>query len=154
MAFFGHRRAVFDGPPTTADCPSCGASGATATPRLFDETLLLAGLIPVYRQRTLFVRCEACRRSSTSTAKGLDAFVDMDAGERSASLRAYASGVGRFLVVAALALFWFPFLAPLLALAGLLMTWRHPRWRRLGTIALGASLLVAVALTALLITHP
>lgn len=154
MAFVGHRRTVLDGPPVVIDCPACGNGGVTATPQQFNETLLLAGLIPIYRQRLLFVRCGACGRSSTSSASDLDALARMDVAERSVSLRAYASGVGRFLVVAALVLFWFPFLAPLLALGGLLMTWRHPRWRKLGLIALGASLLVAAALAALIIANP
>lgn len=153
MAFVGHRRETIDGPPVEIDCPACGAGGVTGTPRQYDETLLALGLIPIYRQRLVFIRCDACGRSSTSAASDLDAFTRLDPAARSASLRAYASGVGRFFVIAALVLFWFPFIAPPLALVGMLMTWRHPRWRKLGIIALGSSLLVAVAVALLILLN-
>ena len=62
--------------------------------------------------------------------------------------------VGRFFVVAALALFWFPFLAPLLAVAGLLMTRRHRGWRRAAAVAVVLSFLVLAAVVALFLFIP
>jgi hypothetical protein len=89
-----------------------------------------------------------------SSVRDLNVLYSLSPKELSRSLQPYVSGVGRFLVVAALALFWFPILAPALALGGLWMTRRHPGWRRWAIVSVAASFIVAIAVGLLLAFAP
>ena len=100
------------------------------------------------------VTCAACGQSLASSAATLDELYRLPPEELSKSLQPYVSGVGRALVILALALFWFPFLAPVLAVVGLLMTRRNRGWRRAAVVALVLALLVLGAVVALFLLMP
>jgi hypothetical protein len=154
MPIFGVSRQTDDGHAVAIDCPACGASGVSATPQHFRERLLLLGLIPLFPVNSVFLKCGACGRSMAVDARDLDEFYGIPPAELSGRMRPYVSGVGRFFVVAALALFWMPFLAPVLAVVGLLMTRRNRGWRRAAVVALVLSLLVLGAVIALFVLVP
>jgi hypothetical protein len=151
MPFFGVSRQTNDGPPISVDCPACHAPGVSAAPRHFEERLLLLGLIPLFPVNSVFLTCSACGQSLTVAARDLDEFYRIPPADLPGRIRPYVSGVGRFLVVTALVLFWFPFLAPALALAGLAMTRRHPGWRRAAIVAVVLSFLVLLAVVGLFV---
>jgi len=154
MPIFGVSRQTDDGHAVAIDCPACGARGVSAAPQHFREKLLLLGLIPLFPVNSVFLRCGACGRSMAVDARDLDEFYRIPPADLPARMRPYVSGVGRFFVVAALALFWFPFLAPVLAVVGLLLTRHHRGWRRAATVALVLSLLVLGAVVALFLLVP
>jgi hypothetical protein len=122
MPIFGVSRQTNDGHARAIDCPACRAPGVPATPQHFREKLLLLGLIPLFPVDSVFLKCGACGASMAVDARDLDEFYRIPPAELPARMRPYVSGVGRVIVVAALALFWLPFLALLLAVTGLLMT--------------------------------
>lgn len=150
MGWVAAERRVTEGSPVVIDCPACHAVGVTAIPRQFDEPLKLLHLIPLFTMTSTFVECSACRTSLTLSARDLRTLYAIPADELSRSLQPYVPGVGRFLVISALVLFWFPFLAPALALGGLWMTRKNRRWRRWAVVSVVASFLVAGAVALLL----
>jgi hypothetical protein len=154
MPFFGVSRQTIDGPPIAIDCPSCKAPGVSAAPVHYKERLMLLGLVPLFPVNSVFLKCSACGRSLAVDARDLDEFYRIPPADLPGRIRPYVSGVGRFLVVSALVLFWFPFLAPLLALASLAMTRRHPGWRRTALVAVVLSFLVLGAIVALFLLAP
>lgn len=154
MPIFGVSRQTHDGQPVTIDCPSCSASAVSARPQHFEERLLLLGVLPLFPVSSVFLKCGACGRSIAVDARDLDELYRIPRAELPARMRPYVSGVGRFFVVAGLALFWFPFLAPLLAVSGLLMTRRHRGWRRAAVVAVVLSFLVLGAVVALFLLVP
>jgi len=147
------KRTVTEGRPVTIDCPVCHASEAPAIPRQYEEPLLLLYFIPLFTLRSVFVECGACHQSLAVAARDLNEVYGLSRPELSRLIRPYVSGVGRFLVVSALLLFWMPFVAPPLALGGLWMTRRHAGWRRMAIIATVLSLLVAVAAAILIFLY-
>ena len=152
MGWIAAKRTVSEGPPVVINCPACHTSGATAVPRLYEEPLLLLHLIPLFTLRSVFVECGACRGSLSIATRDLNSLASSSPEEISRLLRPYVSGVGRFLVVSALLLLWFPFLAPALSLGGLWMTRRHSRWRRLAIVSVILSFVVAGVVAVLLVS--
>ena len=154
MPIFGVSRQTNDGQPVTIDCPACRASGVSARAQHFRERLLLLGIVPLFPVNSVFLICSACGRSMAVDARDLDELYRIPPAELPSRMRPYVSGVGRFFVVAALVLFWFPFLAPVLAVVGLLMTRRQRGWRRAAVVALVLSLLVVGAVVVLFLLMP
>jgi hypothetical protein len=152
LVWIAAKRIVSEGPPVIIDCPACHASGATAVPRLYEEPLLLLHLVPLFTLRSAFVKCGVCHQSLSIATRDLSSLRSLSPKEISRLLRPYVSGVGRFLVLSALFLFWFPFLAPALSLGGLWMTRRHSRWRRLAIVSVILSFAVAGAVAVLLVS--
>jgi hypothetical protein len=154
MPIFGVSRQTSDGPPVVIECPACRVPGVSAAPVHFHERLMLLGLVPLFPVNSVFLKCGACGRSMAVDARDLDEFYRIPPADLPGRIRPYVSGVGRFLVVSALIFFWFPFLAPLLAVMGLAMTRRHPGWRRAAIVAVVLSFLVLGAVVALLVFAP
>jgi hypothetical protein len=154
MDWITARREITDGTPVRIDCPKCHAAGVPGTPRYFEEPVLLLYLIPLFTFRNVFVTCAACGQSLASSAATLDELYRLPPEELSKSLQPYVSGVGRAMVILALALFWFPFLAPFLAIGGFFMTRRHRRWRRMAIVSLILSFTVAALFIALMVVVP
>ena len=130
MGWIAAKRSVSEGPPVVINCPACHATGVVAVPRLYEEVPLLLHLIPLWTLRSAFVKCGACRQPLSVPAGEWGSLASLPPEKVSGLLRPYVPGVGRFLMVAALLLFWFPFLAPLLSLSGLWMTRKLLQWCR------------------------
>jgi hypothetical protein len=152
MNWITAERSEAEGPPLTINCPKCRAASVRGIPRVVEEPIRVLHLVTVFTFRNVFVRCEACGQSLVSSTNNLDELYRLSPAALSNTLTPYTSGVGRALVILALALFWFPFLAPLLAIGGYVMTRRHPRWRRLAILSLVLSFVVAAAVGVLLMT--
>ena len=152
MALVSYKRFVREDAPVLINCPACHASGVTAVPRLYEEPVLLLHFIPLFTMRSAFLECGACQQSLVIGTRDLTSLASLSPEERSHLVRPYVSGVGRFFVVSALVLFWFPFLAPILSLAGLWMTRRHPTWRRIAIVSVVLSFAVAAAVAVLLVS--
>src|SRR5690606_22827155 len=125
-----------------------------AVPTLYEERPVLLRLVPLPASRHIFIRCSACGRDLLAQARDLEELYDLSPQELLGQLQPYVSGVGRFLVVAALVLFWLPFVAPLLAIGGFMMTRRHRGWRRAAIVAVVLTFLVAGAVATLLLLAP
>ena len=111
-------------------------------------------MVPLPASRHIFIRCSACGSDLLAQARDLEELYNLSPQELFGQLQPYVSGVGRFLVVASLVLFWFPFGAPLLAIGGFVMTRRHRGWRRAAIVALVLTFLVAGAVATLLLLAP
>jgi hypothetical protein len=100
---------------------------------------------------SIFIDCTACRSTLTVPVRELDGIYQLSAEELSGKLRLYVSGVGRFFVVSALTLFWFPFLPVPLAIAGFYMTRRDRKWRRWAAVSVILTIAVGVVMAGLIL---
>ena len=156
MSLISAERTITAGPPVEIDCPACHARQVSAIPSLYEERPVLLHLIPLVASRHIFIRCSACGSHLLVQARDLEELDDLSPDELAGQLRPYVSGVGRFLVVVALILFWFPFLAPAMAIGGFVMNRRHRGWRRAAIVAIALTFLFAgfVATLILLAQRP
>lgn len=152
--YISAQRNITAGPPLDLDCPACHAQQVWGIPALYEERPVLLYLVPLVASRHIFIQCSACGSHLLAQARELEELYDLSPDELSKQLRPYVSGVGRFMVVAALVLFWFPFLAPALAVGGLLMTRRHRGWRRAAIVAVVLTFLVAAFAASVMLIAP
>jgi len=119
MLLLGTKYDETAGPSTTVDCLWCGKQATTATARERSEWLMLAHLVPIFRMRTVFVRCDTC-------AKDMIAKCSMDEIARGnpMTLREFlvkrVSFVGKVCIVLGLLFCWAPFVGLILNVIGFL----------------------------------
>ena len=143
-AILGSHRKTFKGEPLPIDCPMCHEQGAWGIPRHLEERLLLFHLIPLFTFNTDFIDCQTCGEALTLRGCRMQDVYQLSPEELSARLQPYVSAVGRFCVIASLALFCCPFVMPIIAVIGFFLTRRHKTWRRLGIVGICLSSVVTV----------
>jgi hypothetical protein len=142
------------GPGVVVNCLWCGRQAVNAQTRQQTEWLTLLHLVPVFRNRNVFVRCSACEKDMIAKCSLADVAYGSPVTLQHHLVKCQ-SFVGRVCILVGVLLCWAPMIG--LIAAGIGFFYRNQfgqAMRTLSRIGLIVSLLTtALGITALLLSH-